>query len=60
MKLNDFLSEGGCSGFKNNPCNRIMKNAKRMARRTDLFSILKLLTPVFLLWSGGFIEKMIF
>lgn len=47
-------------GFINNPCNRIMKNAKRIARRTDLFSILKLLTPVFLLWSGGFIEKMIF
>jgi len=37
-----------------------MKNVKKTVRKLDLFSLLKLFTPVFLLYAGGFVEKMIF
>jgi hypothetical protein len=37
-----------------------MKNVKRTNRKFEIFSLLKLFTPVFLLYAGGFVEKMIF
>ena len=47
-------------GFKYNPCNTTMKNVKRITKKADLFSLCKLFTPIFLIWTGGIIEKMIF